>query len=201
MAKDLMAEAGELHVFLRRLDPTDWQRPTHFKSWTPWDVMALRLGECDPARRLPWSGPDMGVRTFTTARHIETWAHAQAVYDLKGVERLHTDRIEHICTIGIETFGWTSANRKLEISVPTPYVRLVAPSGAIWEWNEPSEIERVEGEAVDFCQAVTQTPNVADTGLRISGSVARHWMSIAQCFAGALSDPPPPGVRWAGVTR
>jgi uncharacterized protein (TIGR03084 family) len=259
VAKDLMAEAAELHAFLETLGEADWQTPTLFKAWTPWDVlahlhysdeaalealegaaalaerrkqvleclasdgslaelqrevlggydaptllerwkstcdeMARRLGESDPGRRLPWFGPDMGVRMFTTARYMETWAHAQAIYDLKGVERVYTDRIEHICTIGVKTFGWTFVNRQLQIPNPVPYVRLVAPSGAIWEWNEPSEVERVEGEAVDFCRVVTQTRNVADTGLRITGSVARHWMSIAQCFAGTPSDPPPPGAR------
>ena len=37
---DLIAEAEELHGFLQTLDPEDWQRPTGFMSWTPWDVVA-----------------------------------------------------------------------------------------------------------------------------------------------------------------
>ena len=36
--------------------------------------MAERLGASDPKGRLPWFGPDMGVRMFTTARLMETWA-------------------------------------------------------------------------------------------------------------------------------
>jgi uncharacterized protein (TIGR03084 family) len=77
-----------------------------------------------------------------------------------------------------------------------PYVRLDAPSGAVWEWNDPDQPDRVEGDATEFCQVVTQTRNVADTGLRIQGETARRWMSIAQCFAGAVADPPPPGTRF-----
>ncbi len=153
------------------------------------------LGETDPKLRLPWFGPDMGVPMFTTARYMETWAHGQEIYDLLGAPRSHTDRIKNIATIGMKTFGWTFVNRKMEIPGPPPYVRLVAPSGAIWEWNEPSDEERIRGDAVDFCHVVTQGRNVADTKLEVSGPVATQWMSIAQCFAGGPVDPPKPGTR------
>jgi uncharacterized protein (TIGR03084 family) len=157
--------------------------------------MATQLGESDPKRRLPWFGPDMGVRMFTTARYMETWAHGQEIYDLKKAQRNHTDRIKNIATIGMKTFGWTFINRKLEVPGPPPYVRLTAPSGAIWEWNEPSETECVRGDAVDFCRVVTQVRNVSDTSLEVVGDVANRWISIAQCFAGPPVDPPKPGVR------
>jgi uncharacterized protein (TIGR03084 family) len=258
---DLIAEADELHAFLRTLGERDWERPTKFMGWTPWDVvahlhffdrvsllalegeqafaakrdeliksigegltnaqiarrefgdlgpaellerwittchdMAQQLGESDPKRRLPWFGPDMGVRMFTTARYMETWAHGQEIYDLMGVERTYTDRIKNVATIGVKTFGWTFVNRGLEVPGPPPYVRLVAPSGAIWEWNEPSEVERISGDAVDFCHVVTQGRNIADTALEVVGDVATRWMSIAQCFAGGPVDPPKPGERTA----
>jgi uncharacterized protein (TIGR03084 family) len=157
--------------------------------------MARKLGESDPKRRLPWFGPDMGVRMFTTARFMETWAHAQEIYDLVGVPRRVDDRIKHVATIGVKTFAWSFVNRGLEPPGPPPHLRLVAPSGEIWEWNEPSERERIEGPALDFCQVVTQTRHVADTGLEVVGEVARRWMEIAQCFAGGPADPPKPGER------
>ena len=112
------------------------------------------------------------------------------------VERTHTDRLRHIAEIGVRTFGVdvrrTAGSR---CPGPPPYVRLVAPSGAIWEWNEPSETSRVTGSAVDFCRTVTQVRNVADTSLEVVGDVAQRWMAIAQCFAGGASDPPKPGTR------
>jgi uncharacterized protein (TIGR03084 family) len=159
--------------------------------------MADLLGASDPKRRLPWFGPDMGVQMFTTARLMETWAHAQEIYDLMGVERRHTDRIKHVAVIGVKTFGWSFANRGLEAPGPPPYVRLVSPSGAVWEWNEPSEREVVRGDAVDFCRVVTQVRNVADTSLDVVGEVATRWMAIAQCFAGGPADPPKAGERSA----
>jgi uncharacterized protein (TIGR03084 family) len=157
--------------------------------------MAEQLGASDPKRRLPWFGPDMGVRMFTTARYMETWAHGQDVYDLMRAPRTHTDRIQHIAVLGVKTFGWTFVNRGLEVPGDPPYVRLVAPSGALWEWNEPSEANKVTGGAVDFCQVVTQGRNVADTALEVVGDVATRWMAIAQCFAGGPADPPKPRER------
>jgi uncharacterized protein (TIGR03084 family) len=157
--------------------------------------MAQQLGASDPKRRLPWFGPDMGVRMFTTARYMETWAHAQDVYDLLHAPRTHTDRIKNVAVLGVRTFGWTFANRRLEVPGPPPHVRLVAPAGALWEWYGPSDASRVAGDAVDFCQVVTQTRNVADTSLEVVGDVARRWMAIAQCFAGGPADPPKPGER------
>jgi len=132
---------------------------------------------------------------FTTARYMETWSHAQEVYDLVGATRTYTDRIKNVATIGMKTFGWTFANRGMEIPGPPPYVRLVAPSGEIWEWNEPSETEYIRGDAADFCHVVTQGRNIADTKLAVTGPVATRWMSIAQCFAGGAVDPPKPGTR------
>jgi uncharacterized protein (TIGR03084 family) len=159
------------------------------------DEMVAQLGASDPKRRLPWFGPDMGVPMFTTARFMETWAHGQAIYDLLNVERTPTDRIKNIVAIGIRTFGWTFANRKLQVPGPPPYVRLTAPSGEIWEYNDENDTERIEGAALDFCQTVTQTRNVADTDLSVRGEVATRWMEIAQCFAGAPVDPPKVGDR------
>ena len=132
---------------------------------------------------------------FTTARLMETWAHGQEIHDLVGSKRVHTDRIKHIATIGVKTFGWTFVNRRQEPPGPPPYVRLLAPSGEIWEWNEPSETDCVRGDASDFCHVVTQGRNVADTALEAVGDVANRWMSIAQCFAGPPADPPKPGER------
>jgi len=157
--------------------------------------MCARLGESDPKRRLPWFGPDMGVRMFTTARYMEHWAHGQEVYDLMGVARTHTDRIKGIAVIGVKTFAWTFVNRGLEVPAAPPYVHLTAPSGATWQWNDANDREFISGDAVDFCRTVTQVRNVADTSLEVVGEVANRWMSIAQCFAGGPVDPPVAGTR------
>jgi len=132
---------------------------------------------------------------FTTARYMETWAHGQDVYDLMRAARKPTDRIKNIAAIGVKTFGWTFVNRGLEVPGDLPYVRLDAPSGAVWEYGEPSETSRIAGSALEFCHVVTQGRNIADTSLEVTGDVATKWMAIAQCFAGGAVDPPKPGAR------
>jgi uncharacterized protein (TIGR03084 family) len=76
-------------------------------------------------------------------------------------------------------------------------VRLSAPSGGVWEWNDPAPDNKVEGSALEFCQVVTQTRNAADTALIAMGAPAKEWMRLAQCFAGPPEDPPAPGLRHA----
>lgn len=158
--------------------------------------MADRFLVADPARRVPWVGPDMSVRSSITARLMETWAHGQAIYDLLGRERQETDRIRNIAILGVNTFAWSFRNRGLAVPGAPPYIRLTAPSGAVWEWNPPPRADRIEGSAVEFCQVVTQVRNIADTRLYVVGETATAWMAIAQCFAGPPEDPPPPGTRF-----
>jgi uncharacterized protein (TIGR03084 family) len=150
----------------------------------------------DPNQRFAWAGPDMSARSFMSARQMETWAHGQAVFDSLGLERVEHDRLKNIAVIGINTFGWTFTVNKREVPPVKPYVRLTSPGGATWEWHDPSAGERVEGSAVDFCRVVTQTRNVLDTSLRVTGPVATEWMRIAQCFAGPPEPPPAPGTRF-----
>ena len=123
--------------------------------------------------RLKWAGPDMGVRMFATARQMETWAHGQAIYDLMGSQRTPTDRLRNIAEIGVRTYGWTFANRGLPVPGAAPNVCLTVPSGAVWEWNERTLENSVEGDALSFCQVVTQTRNVTDTALTVTGEPAR----------------------------
>ena len=157
--------------------------------------MSDRFADADPKRRVKWVGPDMSARSSVTARLMETWSHGQAAFDLLGVERSDTDRIKNVAVLGVNTFGWTFVNRGEDVPAPKPFVCLTGPSGGVWEWNEPSQEERIDGTAVEFCQVVTQTRNIADTALRVTGDVAKRWMDVAQCFAGPPRTPPAPGTR------
>ena len=167
-----------------------------------WHATALelfaRLGAMPPDARLKWAGPDMGLRMFATARQMETWSHAQAIYDLLGIDRpAPSPRLRNVAELGVRTFGWAYRNRGLAVPPVMPSVRLDTPFGETWTWEQPGSDDRVEGPALDFCQVVTQTRNVADTSLRVQGDGARGWMAIVQCFAGPPEDPPAPGSRRA----
>lgn len=162
-------------------------------------LMADRFAGADPKRRLKWVGPSMSARSSITARLMETWAHGQELYDELGVERRNSDAVlRNVTVLGVNTFGWTFANRKLDVPAAMPRLRLTAPSGELWEWGSDQDAadECIEGTAEAFCQVVTQVRNVADTDLQATGETARRWMEFAQCFAGPPNDPPAPGTRF-----
>ena len=159
------------------------------------EATAAAFAAADPKLRLKWVGPDMSALSSITARLMETWAHAQAIYDVLAVERQDTDRIGNIVRLGVNTWGFTWKNRRMEPPGPMPQLRLEAPSGAIWEYGEPSNSGMISGSATAFCQVVTQCRNIADTSLEVTGEVAHQWMAVAQCFAGPPQDPPLKGTR------
>jgi len=167
-----------------------------FQRWqTNAEALADAYGAADPKQRVKWAGPDMSALSSITARQMETWAHGQELFDLLGQTRVETDRIRNIAHLGVATYGWSFLNRGRPPIAPPPHVRLTAPSGALWEWNDADSENRVTGSAVDFARVVTQVRAFEDTGLVLRGPGARRWMEIAQCFAGPPEEPPKPGTR------
>ena len=157
--------------------------------------MGLRFAESNPKTRVRWAGPDMSARSSITARLMETWSHAQAVYDVLGKDREAKDYIKNIAVLGVNTFGWSFRVHGHDVPAAKPYLALIAPSGALWEWHDKSESDYIKGAAQDFCQVVTQCRNIADVALEVKGETATRWMAEAQCFAGGPETPPPPGAR------
>lgn len=156
--------------------------------------MGKRWLKAEPKQRVKWAGPDMSVRSSISARQMEVWAHGQAAFDLFGKEREETDRIKNIVFLGVNAFGWNHKVHGLEIPDKMPRLELEAPSGQIWEFGDDNE-NSIRGSAIEFCQVVTQTRNIADTALTVTGEVATNWMANAQCFAGPPETPPEPGRR------
>jgi uncharacterized protein (TIGR03084 family) len=170
--------------------------PALVAEWAAfYPVLADHFAAADPKQRVAWAGPSMSARSSITARLMESWAHAQALYDTFGQERKNGDHIRNIVVLGVNTFGWTYKNRKMDVPSAMPYLELTAPSGALWTYGEDVAEEHISGKAEEFCQVVTQTRNIADTDLAVTGAMAHQWMGMAQCFAGPPHDPPPPGTR------
>ena len=67
----------------------------------------------DPSTRVEWVGPSMSARSSITARQMETWAHAQAIYDVLGQDRVDSDRIQNIVVLGMAS--GTSSRRFLKV--------------------------------------------------------------------------------------
>ena len=157
------------------------------------DQKIAALAPLDPKDRLPWYGPPMSARSFVTARLMETWAHGQDVYDALKIKRTASPGLKHIAHLGVTTFGWSFANRQMDVPQAPVRVELTAPNGDVWTWGEEEAANRVLGPAEDFCLVVTQRRHVDDTALETRGDVARQWMIYAQCFAGPADKGPEPG--------
>ncbi|MCL4443129.1 MAG: TIGR03084 family metal-binding protein [Actinobacteria bacterium] len=149
------------------------------------------LSTADPESRLKWYGPPMGMRSFVTARLMETWAHGQDVVDALGVVRQPTARLRHIAELGVRTRNFSYIVRGLEPPLSEVAVYLEDPTeqGNTWHWGPDDASNSVHGTALDFCLIVTERRNLADVSLEIKGDDALEWMKIAQAFAG----PPGPG--------
>lgn len=157
---------------------------THRWFRTARETFLATAAAADPRARIPWYGVGMSVRSAVTARIMESWAHGQDIADAVGADRAPTDRLRHICHLGVATRGFSFRLA----GVPDPghpvKVALSGPSGERWEWGEESADQRIEGPALDFCLVVTQRRHLADTALTIHGDTARQWMRVAQAYAG-----------------
>ena len=188
------------HLTLQTEYFSDLRGAKLFEAWAEYyPKMSERFHAADPDKRVKWVGPDMSVRSSIIARQMEHWAHAQAIFDVLGVERENFDRLKNVAHIGVTTFSWSFRVRGQRPPSPKPFVRLTAPSGDIWTWNDPQDDNRIEGPATAFAQVVTQCRNVADTALVMTGPTAKTWMNNAQCFAGGPETPPAPGTRRAAA--
>jgi uncharacterized protein (TIGR03084 family) len=156
--------------------PSVWRR-------TRSDLLAA-LRATPPSTKVPWFGPPMSPASFATARLMEYWAHGQDIADALGVARPSTDRLRHICHLGVRTRGFSYVVRSMTPPEADVRVELTGPSGDTWTWGDPAAADRISGSALDFCLVVTQRRLVPDTDLVVSGPVAAEWMSIAQAFAG-----------------
>src|SRR5262245_47471996 len=137
---------------------------------------------------MPWFGPPMSPASMATARFMETWAHAQDVYDGLGTTPAPTDRIRHVAHLGVRTRNYAYSVHDLEPPAEEFRIDLVAPSGETWSWGPEDAAQTVTGSAYDFCLLVTQRVHRDDTDLVATGADADTWLTIAQAFAGPAGE-------------
>ncbi|MDH2412682.1 TIGR03084 family metal-binding protein [Nocardioides sp. CER19] len=161
-----------------------------------WDASRGALAEAlrGADGKMPWFGPPMSPSSMATARFMETWAHGLDVVEALAEHGLGTvpeptDRIRHVCHLGIRTRDWVFGNHGLARPAAEFRLDLVAPSGGVWSWGPEEATQSVTGPAYDFARLVTQRIHRADTELVAVGEDADRWLDIAQAFAG----PPGPG--------
>lgn len=154
---------------------------------------ARRSAEDTPSVRVPWYGPDMGLASFVTARLMETWAHGQDVRDATGAPASVSDRLRHVCFIGVSARRYAFAVH--DVPDPGTPVKVVAraPGGETWTFGPSEAVEEIRGSALGLALVFTQRRHPADTDVTASGPAAEAWLSIAQAFAGPAGPGRPPG--------
>ncbi|MCD9154567.1 TIGR03084 family metal-binding protein [Aeromicrobium duanguangcaii] len=143
-------------------------------------------------QKIPWFGPPMSPVSMVTARLMETWAHSHDVAEALGISVPRTDRVKHVCHIGVRTFTFTHMMRGEEAPDVQPRVELTAPSGEVWTWGPEDSPERVTGDAWDFALLATRRRHRSDVDVTAEGPAADHWLDIVQAFAGLPGNDPKP---------
>ncbi|GAB2927424.1 TIGR03084 family metal-binding protein [Rhodococcus aerolatus] len=148
-------------------------------------ALAAALAAVPDGTRIAWFGPPMSAASMATARLMETWAHGRDVADALGVAVPVTDRVRHVCHLGVRTRGFAHVVHGLDVPEGDVRVELTGPSGDTWTWGAADAADRVTGPAEDFALLVTQRRHRDDLALTATGAGAQRWLGIAQAFAGA----------------
>jgi uncharacterized protein (TIGR03084 family) len=181
-------EIGEDYVNAGAVEEARKPRDQLLQEWRAGrEALTAALLAAPDGAKFAWYGPPMSAGSMATARLMETWAHAQDVYDALGLRREPTARIRHIARFGVRTRDYAFAVHSLPPPMTEFRVELRAPDGELWVYGPEDAEQRVTGSALDFCLVATQRRHRADTDLTAVGEDAAKWLEIAQAFAG------PPG--------
>ena len=162
----------------------DWWEAAHS------ELLAV-YRDVDPRERVLWYGPAMAAKSKITARLMETFAHGQDIADALGVERKPTDRLRHICHLGVRARSFAYMINEMPAPETEVYVELRGPGGDAWIWGDQHAESRITGSGLDFALLAVQRRHRIDTDLVATGPAAEEWLSIIQAYAG----PPGPGRR------
>lgn len=174
------------------LDPKATSGADVLARWrTDREAMLATFRPLGPKDRIPWFGPSMSALSFATARLMETWSHGHDIATALGRELPVTDRLRHVCHIGVTTRGWSYVNRGEAVPEGDVRIEVLAPSGQTWSWGPEGAGSRVSGTALDFALVATQRRHLADTSLQVEGDLAHDWLDRAQAFAGPATHTDP----------
>ena len=138
----------------------------------------------DPTQRVPWYGPEMSLKSFVTARLMETWAHGQDVADALGLPPVVSDRLRNVCHICVGARAYSFWVHDATDPGDPIRVEVTGPGGDVWSWGPEDAADRVTGTALDLALLVTQRRHRDDTALVVEGDTAEAWLAVAQSFAG-----------------
>ncbi|MGJ9422422.1 TIGR03084 family metal-binding protein [Aeromicrobium sp. CF3.5] len=152
--------------------------------------LAEVLREVPDGVKIAWFGPPMSPTSMATARFMETWAHSQDVAEALGVDVPRTDRVRHVCHLGVRTRGFAYLMRGLDVPDAEIRVELDSPGGETWTWGPEDAPDRVTGDGWDFALLAARRRHRDDVDVRAFGAAADEWLDLAQTFAGLPGNDP-----------
>ncbi|MFT4299728.1 MAG: TIGR03084 family metal-binding protein [Aeromicrobium sp.] len=154
--------------------------------------LAGALAAVPGGTKIAWFGPPMSAASMATARLMESWAHGYDIADALGIDVPRSDRVRHVCHLGVRTRSFAYLMRGKEAPEAEVRVELVGPSGQAWTWGPEDAENRVTGSAWDFALLATRRRHRVDVDVRAEGEAADDWLNVVQTFAGLPGNDPKP---------
>lgn len=158
-------------------------------------LMDAKFMEKGPKGRVPWADgiPPMSIRSLTSARLMETWAHSVDIYDALGMEPIVKDRITSTLFLSWQGRPNMYAVNGLTFDPDVPiHLSLELPSGSLWQMGDPAAPNHISGLARDWALVAIRRRHWMDTELEVVGEAAREYARIVQTYAGPAEDAPAP---------
>jgi len=160
--------------------------PGDVLQWWRGSVVTLAgaLRAVAPDQRLPWGPMQMSLKSFTTARLMETWAHGLDCFDAVGVTPVDTARLQHVALLGVRSLPYAFMLRGLAAPGPVR-LELKAPDGDEWRVGPDDAATVVSGTAGDWCRVACQRDRCGERArLTAEGPDATAVVQNAQAYLG-----------------
>jgi len=184
--KQVLADyGGDLDGFIDAgLEEGRTKRPQEVIEWWRFgradvvDALSRTRGE----DRIDWIVGDVTARTFATARLADTWAHMLDIFHCLEKEIEDTPRLRHIAHLGWATLPYTFEQADRDYPEPIR-VELVGPGYARWVYGPEESLQKVRGQAGDWCRLVVNRIGAAEAeSLLVEGDLATDALEIASVF-------------------
>lgn len=146
------------------------------------DELRAALLACDPSSRVQWVAGTLAARTLATTRLAETWIHTGDVFAAFGGAPPPTDRISHIARLAHRTlpYAFRQAGRAMSGDVA---FRLVAPSGAPWDFGPDDAPTVIRGSGAELCHVASRRVPPSATALVGEGPDADAVLDLVRTWA------------------
>jgi len=213
-AYDFLEETKVLFNVLENFQDEEFEKPTLFKAWTINDILVhLHFWNlnADASLNEPNELDKTLERFFAAIQTGQLRPYENQAIKERGqvLLKIWYELSQKLCSDFSKVdpklrVKWAGPDMSARTCISARQMEVWAHGQAIFDSLaiERSESDRIKNivflginAATEFSQVVTQTRNIADTHLNVSGHVSKVWMQNAQCFAGPPETPPAPGVR------